>query len=425
MKRNFHIRLKRAFLFALLLALAPAAQPIISQNSYTPRPRSEIRGVAAKGSPEEMIVAAIDAIRAGRTQDAKATLDRLLELEPNYRLAYLLRADLYAMRAMPLTTIGGGANAPADRLEDLRREAQVRIKHYLAPPPSQSIPANLLTFGPEQKYAVVVDVSASRLYLFENHQGEPRLVTDNYVTIGKLGAEKQREGDQRTPIGVYFVTGQMTRNQLDKTYGAQADLYGIGAWPISYPNEWDRHEGRTGHGIWLHGSPALTYARPPQASNGCVVLTNPEMKKIADYLQLGVTPVVITEHIDWVSHTEWKARQEQALAQINNWRSAWEKLDTARYLGFYDQRFQSEDGQSIQAWKRQKIAVNNSKQWAKVKLDDLSIFSTGGASPLLVSSFSQEYQSNNLNNRMKKRLYWKQENGNWRIVWEGVAKNGA
>lgn len=423
----FHhpIWLKRALVFTLLLAIAPAAQPIIDSAPHKPRPRSETAGVAAQGTPEEMIVAAIDAIRAGRSKDALATVDRLLEMEPNYRLAHLLRADLYAMRAMPLTTIGGGALAPADRLEDLRREALVRIKHHLAPPPAQTLPANLLTFGPQQKYAILVDVSAARLFLFENHQGVPRLVTDNYITIGKLGAQKQREGDQRTPIGVYFVTGNMPRSQLDKTYGAQADLYGVGAWPISYPNELDRREGRTGHGIWLHGSPAQTYARPPQASNGCVVLTNPEMQKIAAYLQIGITPVVITEHIDWVSQAEWKNRQGQVLAQINNWRSAWESLDTQRYLGFYGQQFKSEEGQDIQNWKRQKMSVNSSKQWSQVKLDDLSIFSTGGANPMLVSSFSQEYKSNNLSNRMKKRLYWKQENGSWRIVWEGTANAGA
>lgn len=417
--------IKRGLAFALLLALAPAARPIIDHASYANPSLSDQGGVVTKGSPEEMIVAAIDAIREGRHKDAQATLDRLLEQEPNYRLAHLLRADIYAMRTMPLTTIGGGASGPVDRLEDLRREALVRIKRYTSPPPQNALPANLLVFGPKQKYAVLVDTSVSRLYLFKNNNGEPELVGDHYTTIGKLGAQKLREGDQRTPLGVYFVTSHMSRSQLDKTYGAQADLYGIGAWPISYPNEWDKREGRTGHGIWLHGSPAQTYARPPQASNGCVVLTNHEMKEIADYLQIGITPVVVTERIDWITRDEWKNQQTRALAQINNWRSAWESLDTQRYLGYYGQRFQGEDGQDINAWKRQKISVNSSKAWAKIQLEDLSIFSTGGKTPLLVSSFSQEYKSNNLNNRMKKRLYWQQENGDWRIMWEGAADTGA
>ena len=55
----------------------------------------------------------------------------------------------------------------------------------------------------------------------------------------------------------------------------------------------------------------------------------------------------------------------------------------------------------------------------------MSIFSSGGASPHLVATFTQDYKSNNFNNNMKKRLYWKQENGDWRIVWEGSAGKGA
>lgn len=418
--------IKRGLAFALLLALAPAARPIIDQQDpySSSHLLAEQGGVAAKGNPEEMIIAAIDAIRQGRRGDAQATIDRLLEMEPNYRLAHLLQADIYAMRAMPLANIGGGASGPADRLEDLRNEALVRIKHVMSPPPANALPSNLLVFGPKQKYAVVVDVSASRLYLFKNQAGQPQLVHNHYVTIGKLGAQKAREGDQRTPLGVYFVTNHLPRSQLDKTYGIQADLYGVGAWPISYPNEWDKREGRTGHGIWLHGSPAQTYARPPQASNGCVVLTNSEMSKIADYLQVGITPVVITEKIDWITPQEWHVQKDQALAQIYNWRAAWESRDTYRYLDNYAQQFMSEEGQDVQTWRRQKTAVNSGKQWVKVNLDELSIFSTGGATPLLVSSFEQDYKSNNLSNRMKKRVYWKQENQQWRIVWEGSTDNG-
>lgn len=423
MKHSNFSHFKRGIIFLSLLALAPAAQPIIDRDfrAQSGNPPSH---VVHRGTPEEMIIAAIDAIRQGKSREALATVDRLLVLEPNYRLAHLLRADLYAMRAMPLATMGGGINGPADRLEDLRREALVRIQHRISPPPAQALPANLLRFSSQQKYAVLVDTSVARLYLFENQNGIPKLVTDSYVTIGKLGASKQSEGDQRTPLGVYFVNGKLTRDQLDKTYGSQADLYGVGAWPISYPNEWDKREKRTGHGIWLHGSPANTYARPPQASNGCVVLTNTEMEQIASHLQVGITPVIITQSIDWISSTEWEKQRNQIQNQIDQWRTAWESLQTTHYLAFYGRDFQSAEGLDIAAWKQQKTAINARKQWTKIKLDEISIFSTGGNQPLLVSSFSQDYKSDNLANQSNKRLYWKQEGSQWRIVWEGTTKNG-
>jgi murein L,D-transpeptidase YafK len=55
------------------------------------------------------------------------------------------------------------------------------------------------------------------------------------------------------------------------------DFYGSGAFPINYPNEWDRIRGRNGYGIWLHGTPRDTYSRPPRASDGCIVLSNEDL----------------------------------------------------------------------------------------------------------------------------------------------------
>jgi len=415
--------IKRVLGVVLLLGLAPAARPLMEDANSLQKKTGiwEIPGVAAQGSPEDKIVFAIDAIRQGRFNDASATVDALLLEQPNYRLAHLLRADLYAMRAMPLRAIGGGAKAPQDKLDDLRQEALVRIRHRQKQPPAHGLPANLLVLSPRQKHAILVDAASSRLFVFENRNGVPVRIADFYTTVGKLGVEKQREGDQRTPLGVYFITSFLPRAQLDRTYGNLADLYGVGAWPISYPNEWDKRQGKTGHGIWLHGSPAQTYARPPQASNGCVVLTNPEMLEVSKWLDIGQTPVVITPRIEWLHETDWRARQENALHLIDSWRNAWEVLDNPRYFSFYSPQFHSEDGVELARWRSQKMAVASAKKWVRVQFDDLSVFSTGGPNPQLVSTFVQEYKSNNLENRMKKRVYWNREDQGWKIIWEGAA----
>jgi len=71
------------------------------------------------------------------------------------------------------------------------------------------------------------------------------------VSSGKNGPQKVREGDEKTPIGVYQHHRQPAPTKA-------ADFYGSGAFPINYPNEWDRIQGRNGHGIWLHGTPSNT-----------------------------------------------------------------------------------------------------------------------------------------------------------------------
>jgi murein L,D-transpeptidase YafK len=273
---------------------------------------------------------------------------------------------------------------------------------------------------PNQKYAVVVDAGRSRIYLYRNDDGVPHYVLDYYATIGRLGFDKVREGDQRTPLGVYFVTGHMPREQLDRTMGARAELYGVGAWPLSYPNDWDRQQGRTGGGIWLHGVPYDTYSRAPNASNGCVALSNSDLEALGAYLGPG-TPVVITPRIEWIATSEWQARRDAAQAELEKWRRDWESLDTPRYLNHYGDDFRV-GNTDINSWKAQKQAVNAGKQWAKIKLDDISLFAyPTGKGNMLMANFQQDYQSSNLSNRMQKRLYFHHASDSWKIVYEGAA----
>ncbi|MBE9610708.1 L,D-transpeptidase family protein [Chitinilyticum piscinae] len=416
---------KRLTILVLLLVIAPAARPIFSDSMPTSL-LIERKGKAAPGTPEQRILAAIDAIRAGQIADATATVEALLLEQPNYRLAHLLRGDLYAMRAMAIRGIGGGLDNKevAAQLEDLRQEAFQRNQHRLNPPHVNKLPGNLLVFAPEMKHAILVDTRASRIYIYANDNGTPKYVTDFYATIGKLGFDKYKEGDQRTPLGVYFVTSHLPREQLDKTYGDKADLYGVGAWPLSYPNELDRSQGRTGHGIWLHGVPEATYARAPLASNGCVAMANPEMQKIAEYLQLGKTAVVIAPGVQWLTQDDWAKQRDRAMETVEGWRHAWAERQTSRYLNYYSDQFRSDDGQNLRTWSEQKASVNNSKDWVDIELKDLSIFAAGENGSQLVSSFEQDYRSNNLENRMKKRLYWQRDGQGWRIVWEGASNAG-
>jgi murein L,D-transpeptidase YafK len=196
------------------------------------------------------------------------------------------------------------------------------------------------------------------------------------------------------------------------------DFYGPGAFPLSYPNEWDKREGRDGHGIWLHGTPSDTYSRPPRASNGCVVLSNEDLLELSKYVRIGVTPVVIGAKPEWLEPEEWQARKGEILAAIERWRQDWESLDADRYLSNYGNAFSAE-GRNLAAWGAQKRAVNLSKTTVKVTLNNLNIYDYPGAENMVVVDFDQDYKSNNLSNQKKKRQYWLRESDTWRIVYEG------
>jgi murein L,D-transpeptidase YafK len=212
---------------------------------------------------------------------------------------------------------------------------------------------------------------------------------------------------------VYHVTSSMPREKL-------ADLYGTGAFPINYPNEWDRREGRGGSGIWLHGTPSDTFSRPPLASDGCVVLTNRDLDAVRQRVQIGLTPVIISSGIEWVQPQAIAGVREELSGALEGWRRDWETLDTERYLKHYSPAFNS-GGQDYRAFAQQKRQVNAGKQWVKVKLDRVSMFLYPGKQRLAVVTFDQDYSSSNLQNRMRKRQYWLKEGSGWRIIHEGSA----
>lgn len=398
-----------------VVALALLAAALAHGMGTRPRHASPIHvpQSAPQLSFESMLVKSLLEIRHNQLDVALNDIDNLLRVNPNFRLAHLIKGDLLMARAHPINTLGDVPGAPSQHVEGMRDEARKRLQRHIEQPPTGQIPKYLVQFEPEQKYAVVVDTSRSRLYLFQNIQGEPHYVTDFYITSGKKGSDKVKEGDQRTPLGVYFVTSHLAKSKL-------SDFYGTGAFPISYPNEWDKQLGRNGHGIWLHGVPSDTYSRSPRASSGCVVLTNPDLDELGKYMQIGLTPVIISDGIEWMDAAEWRAQHGELGKQLEKWRTDWESKNADSYLDHYSKNFAS-GKLRYSEWSSQKRQVNAGKTWIKVNLSRVSVFRYPGQDNMAVVTFQQDYRSNNLSNQMRKRQYWLQENGQWKIVYEGSA----
>jgi murein L,D-transpeptidase YafK len=383
-------------------------------------PAPALNGKRAAFGPEALLLKTLHEVSNKRLDVAASEIDKIITAYPNFRLAHLIKGDLLLARARPLTTVGNAPGAPVDQLEELREEARARLARTRQPHPAERVPLYLVQLQPAQRHALVVDTAKSTLYVFENGGGEARYVTDYYVSIGKNGIDKVREGDNKTPLGVYHVTGALTREKLSAAYGRLAEQYGVGALPISYPNEWDRREGRNGSGIWLHGVPLDTYSRPPRASNGCVALTNEDFKAVSNSVQIGVTPVIIANGVDWVAPDAVRGLRRELVQQVERWRSDWESRDTEKYLAHYAENFSS-GGIGLAQWSEQKRKVNAGKTWIRLKLDRVSIFLYPGRNDLAVLTFEQDYASSNLVSQMRKRQYWIRERGAWRILQEGAA----
>ena len=256
---------KKAFTYSLLAAvtLVPWNATAVNRFSFSNLlPKSNLLSKQnlsdATNLAESLLVKGLLEISEGRTKQALNTIDQLIQSVPNFKLAYLVRGDLLMAQGKYLQSFGSADNNQTEAIKDLQDEARARIERYLSKQLKEKQPNLLLAPNERQKHLIVVDTSKSRLYLYSNEAEQLKYVADYYITVGKNGVIKQSEGDKRTPIGVYFA-----RQKLNQPL---PDLYGEGAYPLNYPNEWDRENNRRGSGIWLHGTPSNTYSRPPRHS---------------------------------------------------------------------------------------------------------------------------------------------------------------
>jgi murein L,D-transpeptidase YafK len=370
--------------------------------------------LAAATSAEDRLSDVFQAIEQNRLDDALGRVDALLRDHPNFRLAHLVRGDLLLARGRPLQTFGNVVKTvPQEKIDALRDEALARLRARRERPADDGLPRHVLQLNAAQKHVLLVDSRRSRLYVFANEGGRPRYVADYYVTLGKNGIDKTREGDQKTPLGVYHVTANLPRSKL-------TDFYGAGAYPISYPNEWDRQRGRNGHGIWLHGVPSDVYSRAPRASDGCIVLANGDLEAVGRMVQVGLTPVIIADEIEWSDARSLEAERSSLAAALEQWRADWQSRDTERYLTHYSQRFSS-GSQDYAAWATHKRGVNAAKRWIEVGVANVAMFRYPREGDFVVVTFEQAYRSDSLKNTMRKRQYWIREEGGWKIVYEGAA----
>lgn len=360
--------------------------------------------------------------QSGKLTEAITELQSLTTRAPKFQLAHLILGDLLLARFDQVGSLGSSSllqnldSKQAERVDQLRREARARLEGYLSLVKGVEVPIALLSLSNSTEYALIVDKSKNRLYVYRNLGAAlpPELVDDFYIVLGKEVGDKFQEGDLRTPNGVYFVTSFLPDEILPP-------LYGSGAFPVNYPNEIDRRLKKTGNGIWLHGTDKEFYSRPPLDTEGCVVLTNEEFKRIDQYIEVGRTPVVISEAVEWYSSQNWFDRNIEIQATLERWRQSWEATDIDSYLNMYADDFWAK-GHDSQSWGRYKKRVFAGKTFQKIDLSDISLLSYPGVTDgriMVVANFRQKYRSNNYNGDMRKRLYMAKEDGQWKVLYEG------
>ncbi|OYU42893.1 MAG: hypothetical protein CFE44_21425 [Burkholderiales bacterium PBB4] len=369
---------------------------------------------SAEGAAEARLIEIYGLIGQGNLNGALQKAEALVADIPHFQLAQLVYGDLLAARVRPLNS-PGDVPAPlvasaGTALQDLREESLKRMKALRERPPRDAVPSQFLALSQKSKHAIAVDASRSRLYLFENGGSGLKLIADYYISVGKAGIAKAAEGDQRTPLGVYYVNSNLDPKTLK-------DFYGSGALPINYPNVLDTKRGYTGSGIWLHGTPPKQFARAPQATDGCVVLANPDLERIIRTVEVRSTPVVIAQQLQWISPQAAQAESKPFENVLMAWRSAKTSGNLQQALNYYTSDFNS-NGKNLDQWSQRLKSEMEQTAGRPVQIKDLSLLRWNDSAETMVVTFGEVTDGTRAGTT--KRQYWIRQDKQWKIFFEGV-----
>lgn len=363
---------------------------------------------------ENRLIAIYRLIGQARNREALEPARALVRDNPNFQLAQLVYGDLLNSQVRPVRALGDvspdTSKASAEALAELREESELRLKALRDRPPPGTLPSQFMALAPSSRHAIAIDTSRSRLYLFENSTTGLRLTADFYISIGKLGTEKNVEGDKRTPLGIYFITSNLDPKSLK-------NFYGSGALPINYPNALDQSRGKTGSGIWLHGTPPEQFSRAPRASDGCVVLANPDLERLVRTVQVRTTPVVIAQSLQWQAPHTVASNSQAFAATLTRWQQAKSSGDLSRMLNFYTADFRSQDKTLVQ-WTPTLRQEMERVQGRPIVLKDLSYLRWTDTADTMVVTFGEVIEG--MRTGATKRQYWVRQGIQWKIFFEGV-----
>lgn len=251
--------------FAIIFLLTACLQPALANSLVEAPLKSGIASVVEQNSGKGI-----------------SQISELAEKFPNFKLAQFIKADLLSYRSGQRLKKTESFITP-----DIYKELEARLKEDSVVKEGL-FPSEILYLGQMYPHVLVADISKSRLYVYDNNLS---LVNSFYISIGRSGAGKEKLNDGKTPIGTYFIDKRIDGEILP-------DRYGDVAYTLNYPNAWDKKQGKTGYGIWLHGTTKDLYNRAPKATEGCIALANDDIKILGQYIAENA-PVIIGNPVKW------------------------------------------------------------------------------------------------------------------------------
>jgi len=269
-------------------------------------------------------------------------------------------------------------------------------------PPAGLVPDNLLLVGNASfhpPYLFVADKEARTLTIWGHEGSTVKLVGSYPMDIGKNSGDKVSNGDAKTPEGIYFIQDRL------ETANTNYEDYGIRAFPLDYPNFFDRFAGKSGSGIWLHAIPETKSLL--RGSRGCVVVRNEIITKITSMINVKRTPVIITDKVNYITPEELARQGQEAKDWLESWRASWANKDIDNYISHYADNYKGQYKKlkmNKAQWRSYKAFLNKQYKTISVTVRDPVIISRKDEA---IIHFIQDYKSAGINDSGEKTLFVK------------------
>jgi murein L,D-transpeptidase YafK len=258
------------------------------------------------------------------------------------------------------------------------------------------------SFGYIESYSNILtcNKSKSTLRLYKRNSKNRYYLDKEYSAFtGKLKGDKIKEGDLRTPIGIYNLTKKISK--LDSFYGPLAFV-------TSYPNSYDKFKGKNGSGIWIHGLP--TQQKRDDFTKGCIAINNSNIEALDRRINIDKTLLIINPKE--VKKKISKKTLTSILASLYEWRYAWLYNDIDKYLQFYSSDFIRFDGMNFQRFKKYKTRIFKKPEKKTIMFNNISVIPYPNSSNIYQITFKEFYKSNSYAFNGNKVLMIKLDNKN-------------
>lgn len=182
---------------------------------------------------------------------------------------------------VPQTTVPG-----LERLEKLKKAEPRQIK--ITPFATSPVISREAFLEKTIQYTLLVNKRTKKLFVAEEIGDAYSIVEEFPISIGIVPGDKKFEGDEKTPEGAYTLIDLKIDEELPDKYGPYAAV-------LNYPNKKDIEEGKTGSGIWIHGTGTNQLTPDTQ---GCVELSDKHLIQLFSFISKGTKIIIVPDNID-------------------------------------------------------------------------------------------------------------------------------